>query len=246
MNNRADRIPRSKVFARFLIEDIRADRHILIGSNLSGFMGYINNAWTSVYGDINLWAQDSSVNTQTPEEILIDLAEKFRIPKNRKQLMARLFAMLKDIDPSIQMSTISDCITNIEKLHCKLNSTGLAPYKDSILKFHKINLIFLKKLHALYKKVKSAKKSDQKQIHLELQKFFKTWFEQKIIRIDDIHATGDHIVNTIVQETPPGFYNRIMMLQNIKGTGLRRKAIFRLSNASSGLPTWLNTNPRDQ
>ncbi len=35
VNNRADRIPRSRVFASILVNDLSADRHVLIGGNLS-------------------------------------------------------------------------------------------------------------------------------------------------------------------------------------------------------------------
>lgn len=41
VNNRADRIPRSEVFARIIVRDIAADRHMLIGTNLEGLRGYI-------------------------------------------------------------------------------------------------------------------------------------------------------------------------------------------------------------
>ncbi len=38
--------------------------------------------------------------------------------------------------------------------------------------------------------------------------------------IEDFHATGDEVVGEIAQSTPPGLLNRIMGMQNIKGTGL--------------------------
>ena len=41
VNNRADRVPRSKVFASILVRDIVADVHVLIGTNLDGLSSYI-------------------------------------------------------------------------------------------------------------------------------------------------------------------------------------------------------------
>ena len=38
--------------------------------------------------------------------------------------------------------------------------------------------------------------------------------------IEDYFATGEEVIRTLVEETPPGFTNRVMGLQNIKGTGL--------------------------
>ena len=41
VNNRADRVARSRVFASVLVEDISADRHFLIGGNLNEGRGNI-------------------------------------------------------------------------------------------------------------------------------------------------------------------------------------------------------------
>lgn len=44
VNNRADRVPRSRVFASILARDISAHVYALIGTNLSGFLGYLRRA----------------------------------------------------------------------------------------------------------------------------------------------------------------------------------------------------------
>lgn len=44
VNNRADRVSRSEVFARILVEDAAADVHVLIGTNLPGLMSYLRHA----------------------------------------------------------------------------------------------------------------------------------------------------------------------------------------------------------
>ncbi|MFY0539894.1 hypothetical protein [Nannocystis pusilla] len=44
VNNREDRVARSQVFARLLVEDVAADRHVLIGTNTQGLVGYIREA----------------------------------------------------------------------------------------------------------------------------------------------------------------------------------------------------------
>ncbi len=44
VNNRDDRVGRSQVFARVIVEDAAADRHVLIGSNTHGLLGYIRDA----------------------------------------------------------------------------------------------------------------------------------------------------------------------------------------------------------
>jgi len=44
VNNRDDRVSRSQVFARVLVEDVACDRHVLIGTNTHGLLGYIHTA----------------------------------------------------------------------------------------------------------------------------------------------------------------------------------------------------------
>ncbi len=46
VNNRRDRVPRSRIFAEILAQDAAAHRHVLIGTNLEGLRGYIDEALT--------------------------------------------------------------------------------------------------------------------------------------------------------------------------------------------------------
>jgi hypothetical protein len=46
------------------------------------------------------------------------------------------------------------------------------------------------------------------------------WFQSKLIVVEDYFASGNQIIELIAQHTPPGFLNRVMGVQNIKGTGL--------------------------
>jgi poly-gamma-glutamate synthase PgsB/CapB len=47
VNNRDDRVSRSQVFARVLVEDVACDRHLLIGTNTHGLLGYIHGSLDS-------------------------------------------------------------------------------------------------------------------------------------------------------------------------------------------------------
>ena len=46
------------------------------------------------------------------------------------------------------------------------------------------------------------------------------WYQQRFVVIEDIHASGNSVINTMVANTPPGLCNKMIGLQNIKGTGL--------------------------
>jgi hypothetical protein len=54
INNRADRIPRSKVFADAIVKDVRAHRHLCIGTNLTGLRGYIQDALETRIANIHV------------------------------------------------------------------------------------------------------------------------------------------------------------------------------------------------
>jgi len=44
--------------------------------------------------------------------------------------------------------------------------------------------------------------------------------QARLVVIDDVHASGNSLIARICEETPPGFNNRILGCQNIKGPGL--------------------------
>lgn len=54
VNNRADRIARSEVFARILVRDVAFDRHVLIGTNLRGLRGFLETALDDYLGELSL------------------------------------------------------------------------------------------------------------------------------------------------------------------------------------------------
>lgn len=54
VNNRADRVARSQVFAEILVRDIAAHRHVLIGTNISGLMQYIESALERYLDELQL------------------------------------------------------------------------------------------------------------------------------------------------------------------------------------------------
>lgn len=87
VNNRADRVPRSRVFAKMLADDLSADYHFLVGTNLKGISGYIKNAWQSSLKNC------SSANEEELMELFERKAAFLRIPKTETILKNRLKLM---------------------------------------------------------------------------------------------------------------------------------------------------------
>lgn len=81
-------IARSQVFAQLLADDLGADKHFLIGSNLDGLQNYIDGAWDNFIADFT--ASDSTLsNSQSLAKILltfIQISKRLRVPMSQQQL----------------------------------------------------------------------------------------------------------------------------------------------------------------
>ncbi len=115
VNNRADRIPRSKVFADMMVMDICVHKHFVIGTNLTGLYGYIQKALSHRLEDLFLIYPDDTRDVgETPldahvQESLRKLLDEFKV----------------------EASTIDDVLRKLQKM---LEGVGLPdPIVESIL-----------------------------------------------------------------------------------------------------------------
>lgn len=189
VNNRADRVPRSRVFASILVKDISADRHVLIGSNLEGLQGFIAEAWAEQAPSLTLTPPDRPGADPLVE--LEALARRFRIVHREDQLAA-ILAVMEGSAPHAGDDLAAD--------HAQRCREQLETYQ------------------AFEREVRGKGPSPDLENRLRDQLW--TWFRDKIVVVEDYHATGEEIVRRLVSITPPGIRNRIMGMQNIKGTGL--------------------------
>ena len=222
VNNRADRIARSRVFAGLLVEDISADRHFLIGSNLTGLVGYINEAWEAFKEKLTLWPDSSSGEPATPLEVFQHFARRYRVPYSVAGVQARLRSMLAGLPtPPADVDALLNLWDQAEALTQNLRGAGLTEYADGIGAAHQRNLEEYQAFQSLADRLPSGSApAEQARIDAELRTLLGDWFKSRIIVIEDYYATGNQIVNRICDETPPGYRNKIMGIQNIKGTGL--------------------------
>jgi poly-gamma-glutamate synthase PgsB/CapB len=82
VNNRADRVSRSEVFARIVVEDAAADAHVLIGTNLSGLQSYLRHELDQFLPDLHVVvADDLSVpGSPQPRARLTRHLARLRVP----------------------------------------------------------------------------------------------------------------------------------------------------------------------
>ena len=101
VNNRADRVPRSRVFARILVTDIACDKHFLIGSNIDGLLGFIEEEWAEYERSLTL-AQEGA----EPLELLTAWARRQRVPLTKDALAGVLHAMLSGMSGAVQRGEV--------------------------------------------------------------------------------------------------------------------------------------------
>jgi gamma-polyglutamate synthase len=234
VNNRADRVPRSKVFAGIIAKDISADRHILIGDNLHGLLGFIREAWDENLSMLNLFNPQETELKKYDAAIsrLKQSALKLRVPINESQIKSRFFAMLDGLDAQdgLELSSQELDIERLKEYWKKPNEL-----KSILNKFTSKNeepfmlteeiVLFLNGLHQNYQEYQSLLKQLEKgedvdELQASYQSLVWSWFEKKLIVVENYHASGNDVINEIVKNTPPGLKARIMGMQNIKGTGL--------------------------
>lgn len=214
VNNRADRIARSRVFAGVLTQDIRADFHVLIGSNLDGLRGYLRESWEAYAQGLTLWPQHGGDGGAAAA--LAMLAREHRVVHGVEHVAARLGVMLEGIGaPATLVAHSGDS----RALADALSPLGLA-HADEVVRFHQRDVDMLEEYVRLEQRCRHA----GNQADVELDRAFREqmwrWFERRIVVVENYYATGDAVIAAIRDATPPGFHNRIMGMQNIKGTGL--------------------------
>ncbi|HVK93978.1 MAG TPA: hypothetical protein VM571_04550 [Noviherbaspirillum sp.] len=214
VNNRADRIARSRVFAGVLTQDLRADFHVLIGSNLDGLRGYLREAWDAHAQGLTLWPQHGADSGAA--NMLATLARDYRIVHTAAHVAARLGVMLQGIGAPADLVAHSG---NPQTLESSLSPLGLAHAKE-VIHFHTRDVTTLQEYAVLEQRCQHAGNKPEPELDQALRQQLWQWFEQRIVVVENYYASGDAVIAAIRDATPPGFHNRIMGLQNIKGTGL--------------------------
>jgi poly-gamma-glutamate synthase PgsB/CapB len=214
VNNRADRIARSRVFASMLVHDMAADRHVLIGGNLEGLEGYISEALEARLGGLTLWPSGGEAE-RSPLQVLDAEAAWQRQVRDDAELAGQLATCLPaeavverytahvDEPSGLKEALAADGIGHTEAI--AEHAARWAQQRDAY--------------QALRARVAAASGPDE-----ALDAAFRDWvracFRAKLFIVHDYHASGDAIIQHIADLTATGHLNRVMGIQNIKGTGL--------------------------
>ena len=215
VNNRADRVARSQVFAALLVEELHTDRHFLIGTNLSGLLGYIDEAWTRYANDLSLWREDD----ESALQVLQKMAERMRVPFEERHVVARLRVILDAIEGLENRDALLAQWREPESLQAALLEHVDDETVAAVMRHLNDDTELYEEYRRFADKIDSATVGD-KHLESEFRALLYSWFKRKLVVLEDPHMSGDQIIQRICDETPLGVRNRIMGVQNIKGTGL--------------------------
>jgi poly-gamma-glutamate synthase PgsB/CapB len=215
VNNREDRVPRSRVFAEILVRDAMADRHFLIGTNLNGFLAYLEESWDVYAHEVTLWPEGSS----DPDARLDEFVRRFRAPVDRSRLVERVAAMLNGIGLDVDRVKLERSIDDESQLTSLLEMLESSVAEDIIDHVNR-QREQLRELDAFRDRLRAAGEAPDPELDDQLRAMLHDWLMAKIVVIWDSHSTGDETIARIASELPPGIHARIMGCQNIKGTGL--------------------------
>jgi poly-gamma-glutamate synthase PgsB/CapB len=224
VNNRADRIARSEVFAKVLVEDLDAHRHVLIGTNVAGLLGMIERALEEFVARLSL-------TTELPAEPL----ERKRVMKGR---VMRALRKLLLVDLSAE-GALGEAGCALEPALLELTrELGREPLSASELSgaervlearllgslsreratFLARSIVRRRAATTLLAAVESGR--DAAELERELRDVYRQLFRRTLVPIHDHRQNGDQIIEHIAHSAPPGTQLSVIGIQNIKGTGL--------------------------
>ncbi len=211
VNNRADRVARSRVFAAILVNDANAHRHVLIGTNLRGLGQYI----------------DAAIDERLTGARLEDPAAR-----------AQLFAHLRLVEPAALGERCGERLGAPEELRAAWRSAAEAVLcaEPTLSAARAAAEAARPSARALEEGcaqgagltealIEALARWTCQRAALEAapEPAAAAWRElmrATLVFVDDPGTSGDQIIATALQAAPPGAEVRLMGVQNIKGTGL--------------------------
>jgi poly-gamma-glutamate synthase PgsB/CapB len=227
VNNRADRVARSEVFARFIVEDIDAHRHVLIGTNLPGLVGFIREALERHLDAIRP-SRDLPEDPSSRKGILLDrIGAAFLRLKIGTLDVASVERELRELNlPALPSPILDDALVprspeeGLSEARAAVDARLPADYPVDARPFVVASIARRRAARAVYTAVDAWSETDRGRIDRVFHDAYTAIFGERLVPLRDATLTGDQIVDVVARSAPPGARVDIIGLQNIKGTGL--------------------------
>ncbi|WP_437795167.1 capsule biosynthesis protein CapB [Sorangium sp. So ce693] len=234
VNNRADRVARSRVFAQIIVEDIGVDHVVLINSNLGGMMQFITEGLDARLRDMVITGDGGK---ERALERFDEQMKKLGVPARAgafEEDLTRMLRALPAIDEAAAAAIVGGPAVAGKKgepeaieaavkqaLEAHAPPAGEDDIRPDII-HHAARLS--RRLARRDKARAEVEAALSRGADAEANQAFRVAFRElcleRIAVLWNADAKGDKVIDFITREIPPGFDARLMGSQNIKGTGL--------------------------
>ncbi len=235
VNNRADRVARSRVFAQILVDDAAVDHIVLINSNLGGMMRFISEALDAklremvVTGEGGVargllrfdtfmsWVKVPSYEGALSDKMSRMLGALLASETSRAALLedAALKAAVDSAEPGSIGAALEVALKDVP-----LSAWGEDRRPDVVRHAKRMAARITRSARARDALKAAFERGDDAAANQAFRGAFRELFLDRIAVVWNADATGDQIIDAIAREVPPGLEARVMGVQNIKGAGL--------------------------
>lgn len=220
INNRADRVPRSKVFASILADDLAHHQIVAIGSNLGGLRGYLQDALRVRVERLALPAENPEAylkqiferdagylrfQLRSPEELAWRLADM--TGKDEREFVAALRA-----EPDAPEERL---IEEFKRLAPEATEEEAAFAAKEIGRYCSLR----RQRQDLEKACAGGRAAMDAWLAQYKEWYFNTALGAFYV-MEDFYSKGPDTIRTVASQIPPRARAHVIGIQNIKGTGL--------------------------
>ncbi|WP_438024549.1 capsule biosynthesis protein CapB [Sorangium sp. So ce233] len=234
VNNRADRVARSRVFAQIIVEDIGVDHVVLINSNLGGMMQFITEGLDARLRDMVITGDGGK---ERALERFDEQMKKVGVPARAGAFEDDLTRMLRAL-PSIDEAAAAAIVGSPDVAGKKAEPEAIEAAVKKALEAHappageddirpdivhhaaRLSRRLARRDKARAEVEAALSRGADAEANQAFRAAFRELFLERIAVLWNADAKGDKVIDFITREIPPGFDARLMGSQNIKGTGL--------------------------
>jgi len=239
VNNRADRVSRSRVFAKIMVEDCPSERQIVIGSNLSGMRDFVETALADYLK--TAWVRRGDDEAKTLERFDVAM-KRLKVPTRTGALREGVARMLRVLPaPELTGETLArpdiaqsiagaeaGAVTAADALGAQLAAAfaerpphppELGPDLRPDVAEHARRLATRIARAAQARRAVREAASDEV-ANAAYRAAYRALFLETVVYFQDEAAKGDAVIDFVARQAAPGQRVHILGVQNIKGTGL--------------------------
>ena len=201
INNRNDRVARSKVFAHILAEDLPFDKMVVIGTNVDGFYSYYLQAFSERF---------QRIITNNDSHELELLCAQLHCIKSTNELAMIISSALEHHYPVDEFTDL----TSVE-----LFTNWLNEHAGALTTQQQASLLDIFNHYLNYQQIKPLL-SELQNNQQQLEKILLQLVKSKCILITNPKVTPDQLTLKLASLARPNCHQVIIGMQNIKGAGL--------------------------